>query len=329
MANNKAKKDILLETGTNEVELAEFFLGESSYGVNVAKIREFVPYDIKTVTKVPNSPHSMLGMLLLRGKTIPLVDLKQNLEQQDDVVSERPVVLVTEFNSLTNGFLIDSINQIHRLSWSDIKPLNQLISGHSPRITGTVHIKGREILILDLEYIIGRLFPEQMSRLTEYESDEHAPQVHESLQEKRNKCPVVIAEDSGMIRKLIINALKKEGYININDFDNGLSAYHYLSNLKQEAEANNQSISELLSIVVSDIEMPQMDGLNLCKRIKEDTGFSGVPVILFSSLINEQMIKKCKQVGADGQISKPEMKKMITYIDEILGLSENENNDEE
>jgi len=330
MAKGQSKRDILLESGTNEVELAEFFLGKRSYGVNVAKIREFVPYDVKTVTKVPNSPPSMLGMLLLRGKTIPLVDLKTNLELKDNGKSDRPVVLVTEFNTLTNGFLIDSINQIHRLSWSDIKPLNPIISEHSHRITGTVHIKGKDILILDLEYIVGKLFPEQMSKLTEYESEQHSSTaVHESIQEIRNKHPVVIAEDSGMIRNLILNALKKEGYKNVHDFDNGLSAYQYLTDLKQQVETGNKSMSELLSIVVSDIEMPQMDGLNLCKRIKDDQIFSGIPVVLFSSLINDQMIRKCKQVGADGQISKPEMKKMISYLDEMLGISEPEKTDDE
>jgi len=323
MAQEKVRSEILLETGTNEVELAEFFLGNRSYGVNVAKIREFVPYEKKSVTKVPNSPPTMMGMLLLRGKTIPLVDLKKNLGQIDDFQSERPVVLVTEFNSLTNGFLIDSINQIHRISWSDIKPLSPILSHHSHRITGTVHIKGKEILILDLEYIIGKLFPENMSRLTVYEN-ENSERAELPIQERRNKYQVVIADDSGMIRKLVLNALKSEGYVNVRGFDNGLTAYNYLKTLKQQSESEHTPINDLLNIVVSDIEMPQMDGLNLCKRIKEDTVLSQVPVILFSSLINEQMIQKCKRVGADGQISKPEMKKMIGYIDQILGIQDSD-----
>ncbi|MBF0452322.1 MAG: chemotaxis protein CheV [Candidatus Magnetomorum sp.] len=323
MAHEKTRNEILLETGTNEVELAEFFIGKGSYGVNVAKIREFVPYEKKAVTKIPNAPPTMMGMLLLRGKTIPLVNLKQNLGQKDDTISERPVVLVTEFNNLVNGFLIDSINQIHRLSWSDIKPLSPVLSQHSHRITGTVHLKGRDILILDLEYIIGRLFPENMSRLIEFE-DENRVKSEVSIQERRNKYPVVIAEDSGMIRKLIINALTSEGYKNVRDFDNGLSAFNYIATLKQQAESERRPINELLGIVVSDIEMPQMDGLNLCKRVKSDTTLSQVPVILFSSLINDQMIQKCKRVGADGQISKPEMKKMIGYIDQMLGIQDND-----
>jgi two-component system chemotaxis response regulator CheV len=322
MAKDPSKNEILLESGTNEVELAEFFLGKRSYGVNVAKIREFVPYKKGSVTKVPNAPPSMIGMLLLRGKTIPLIHLKQNLELDDNTISERPVVLVTEFNTVVNGFLIDSISRIHRLSWSDIKPLNPVLSQHAHRITGTVHIDKREILILDLEYIIGQLFPDKMASLNIYENQVNDTK-NLSIQEKRNQYPIVIADDSGMIRKLIFNALKSEGYQNVRDFDNGLSAFNYLIDSKQKAEASKCPIKDLVSVVVSDIEMPQMDGLNLCKRIKDDTVLSKIPVILFSSLINEQMVIKCKRVGADRQITKPEMKKMIAYVDEVLGIQNN------
>jgi len=319
MSQDQSKKEILLETGTNEVELAEFFLGERSYGVNVAKIREFVSYQKGSVTKVPNSPFSMMGMLLLRGKTIPLINLKQNLELKDDTVSERPVVLVTEFNTVVNGFLIDSISRIHRLSWSDIKPLNPILSQHAHRITGTVHVDNREILILDLEYIIGQLFPDKMASLNEYENKESQTKGM-TVQEVRNKYPIVIADDSGMIRKLIFNALKSEGYKNVRDFDNGLSAYNYLVDAKQKSEAEKCPVNEVVGVLVSDIEMPQMDGLNLCKRVKDDPVLQNIPVILFSSLINEQMVRKCKRVGADAQVSKPEMKKMIATIDGVLGL---------
>jgi two-component system chemotaxis response regulator CheV len=323
MSQDPSKKEILLETGTNEVELAEFFLCDRSYGVNVAKIREFVPYDKSTLTKVPNSPDSMIGMILLRGKNIPLINLKKNLELSDLSISERPVVLVTEFNSVVNGFLIDSISRIHRLSWSDIKPLSPILSQHANRVTGTVHVNKREILLLDLEHIIGELFPDKMASLNEYENNERNLSGL-SLQEKRNKYPVVIADDSGMIRKLIFNALMSEGYQHVRDFDNGLTTFNYLLDAKQKAEAQQCPINDLVGIVVSDIEMPQMDGLNLCKRIKEDAVLTNIPVIMFSSLINEQMILKCKRVGANGHITKPEMRKMIAYVDEILGIKESD-----
>jgi len=321
MSQDRLKNEILLESGTNEVELAEFFLCKNCYGVNVAKIREFVPYNESSVTKIPNTPSGMIGMLMLRGKNIPLINLKQSLGLKDNSISERPVVLVTEFNNIVNGFLIDSISRIHRLSWSDINTLSPILAQHAHRVTGTVHIDKREILILDLEYIIGELFPNKMSSLSEFENKENDLEGL-SLKELRNNYPVVIADDSGMIRKLIFNALKTEGYKNVRDFDNGLTAFNYLLDLKQKVEADHCPISDLVGIVVSDIEMPQMDGLNLCKRIKEDSVLSSIPVILFSSLINEQMIIKCKRVGADGHISKPEMKQMISCIDGILGISE-------
>jgi len=319
--NDEVRKDILLETGTNEVELAEFLLGKQSFGVNVAKIREFVPYLKKSVTKVPNSHPSMDGVFLLRGKTIPLINLNFHLQRKVEEIPERPVVLVTEFNNLINGFRIDAINQIHRLSWNDIKPLNPLISRNAPRLTGTVHIKGTEILILDLEFIISEIFPGKMKELTEYESKTQSKEEQDQKIQQRSDVKIIIAEDSTMIRTLIKNAVNSEGYTNLHLFDNGKDAYNYCVKLQKQAGQENRSINNYLNIIVSDIEMPQMDGLTLCKKIKDELRFRNIPVILFSSLINEQMVAKCKAVGADSFISKPQMAKLVSMIDKYMGLS--------
>jgi len=312
MADNK---EILLESGTNELEIAEFTLGGQSFGINVAKIREFVPYDPEAVTKVPNSPKSMLGVFLLRGRTIPLIDLKTHLDQGKDYESDRPVVLVTEFNTLMNGFIIDSINQIHRLSWSDIKSLNPILQKHTTRFTGTVNVKDKEILIMDLEYIVTEIFPEKMKGLTQINEIETSD---EELVSKRGSAQIVIAEDSKMIRNMITKTISSAGYNNLKIFENGEFAYNFIKSTKLDAEKENKNLSDYVSLLVTDIEMPRMDGLTFCRNIREELKEQSFPIIIFSSLINEQMIVKCKTVGANAHVTKPEMADLVEIMDKLI-----------
>jgi len=312
---DKPRQDILLETGTNEVEIAEFLLGSQSFGINVAKIKEFVPYDITSLTKVPNSPPSMIGVFLLRGRTIPLIDLNVHLGRKEGYTSERPVVLVTEFNTMINGFRIDAINQIHRLSWNDLKPLNPLLKKHTTRFTGTVNVKNHEILILDLEYIVSEIFPEKMKGLIEF----NRPDItEEDIVKKRQTKKIVIAEDSNMIRKMIINNISVSGYDNITSFDNGLDAYNYIKKSKKQADSEGKDISEYINLVVSDIEMPKMDGLALCRGVKEELKLSNLHVIMFSSLINEQMAIKCRSVGSSAHVTKPQVGELVSIVDGLI-----------
>ena len=161
-----AKKDgILLESGTNEVEILEFLLDGQSFGVNVAKIQAIVQFDAKNLTVIPLSPPSLAGMLLFRDRTIPLLDLKNVLGimststwgMEGDGEEENRIVLVMEFNGLTSAAIIDGVNRIHRISWEDLKPLNPLLNDCTEEYTGTVTLNGRDILILDLEKIVGGL----------------------------------------------------------------------------------------------------------------------------------------------------------------------------
>jgi two-component system chemotaxis response regulator CheV len=309
------RKEILLESGTNELEIAEFILGTQSFGINVAKIREFVPYDPEAVTKVPNSPDSMVGVFLLRGRTIPLINLKSHLGRIDDVESEKPVVLVTEFNTLVNGFIIDAINQIHRLSWSEVKSLNPVLKQHTTRFTGTVNVKDKEVLIMDLEYIVSEIFPEKMRGLTHLDTQTLSA---EEKEQRRPAGQVVIAEDSGMIRNMIIKTISSAGYSNIKSFDNGESAYEYVKSTKNEAEQQGNHLSDIISIVVTDIEMPRMDGLTFCRNVREELNEKLFPVIIFSSLINEQMAIKCRNVGANAHVTKPQIAELVDLMDNLI-----------
>ncbi len=308
-----AKQDILLETGTNEVEIAEFAISSQCFGVNVAKIREFVPYDQLNVTKLPDKHPSMLGVFLLRDRTIPLIDLRMhlNIKGKEDQSSVRQVVAITDFNDMINGFIIDSVNRIHRLSWKDIEPLSSFIENCAISITGSIHIEEREILVLDLERIIDEVFPESAMSASE---EDFADKPKE---EKREHTKLIIAEDSSTIRNLIVKILTSVGYKNITAFENGKDALDEFTRLKQKAESEGKDITEYVTFAVFDIEMPQMDGLTLCKNVKGELGLTDVKVIMFSSLINEQMALKCKKVGANAHITKPNIHKLVELADKL------------
>ncbi|MFH2128217.1 MAG: chemotaxis protein CheW, partial [Pseudomonadota bacterium] len=184
------KHEILLETGTNEVEVAEFRLCGQSFGVNVAKIREFIPFEGIKVSKLPGRHPSVAGVFLLRGKSIPLVNLDKHLELKCGEADENQVVVVTEFNNMTTAYVADFIDRIHRVSWSEFKPLNAMLAANATCVVGSVNISNHEVLILDLENIIGEIFPETIINYDEKKFVEK-PKV-----EKREQAKILFAEDS-------------------------------------------------------------------------------------------------------------------------------------
>jgi len=305
-----AKQEILLETGTNEVEVAEFRLCGQSFGVNVAKIREFIPFEGIKVSKLPGRHPSVAGVFLLRGKSIPLVNLDQHLgiaRQQEG--HENRVVVVTDFNNMTTAFVADFINRIYRVSWSEFKPLTAMLAASSPCVVGSVSIDDREVLILDLEHIVGEIFPESIINYDEKAfADKPKPG-------KRSQVKIFFAEDSAIIRKQVGKILRSVGYEQLSVFDNGQTALEAIIQAQAQAESDGQDLSQYLNLVLTDIEMPQMDGLALCRRIKKELGLK-VPVVVFSSLINEQMARKCETVGADAYTAKPETERLIELLDQ-------------
>ena len=323
-----SRQGILLESGTNEVEILEFYLGSQGFGVNVAKVQAIVQFQRENLTRLPNAHMSMPGMLLFRNRTIPLIDLAcdlnirppvdwdgedaENTPAVDDhgVSLDKRIVLVTEFNRVVNSFLVDGVNRIHRISWQDISPVNPVLAVSSAEFTGSVNIEGHEILIVDLEKIISNIFPEAAMRFSALEelSPFHRPE--------RSEVKVILADDSSAIRNMIHEVLTAGGYEDIRTFNNGRDAYDAIVADCQAAEADGTELGEKLNVVISDIEMPQMDGLTLCRNLKQNLGLQTLPVILFSSLINEQMAAKCQSVGADVWISKPQIAELVTLLDQ-------------
>jgi two-component system chemotaxis response regulator CheV len=304
------RQEILLETGTNEVEILEFILRDQSFGVNVAKIKQIVQYEPGKRNEVPESPSAMMGVYLHRDGTIPLIDLGQALHMDADDSVEKPLVLVCEFNNVICGFYIDGVKRIHRLSWKDIQPMNEMLAKRSSCIISSVNIDSEEVLIVDLEHIIAMMGISDNSQPTEHISDEIVASDFEVR--------IILAEDSGFIRSQMVEFLRAGGFTNIEAFPSGQKAYDAIQKHIQESEKEKRPITDYFNFIITDIEMPQMDGLTLCRLIKEDPRLKKVPVTIYSSLINDQMQIKCKQVGADYHMCKPQLGDLMKMINKHL-----------
>jgi two-component system chemotaxis response regulator CheV len=291
------ESNILLESGTNELELLVFEVGDSTFGINIAKVVEIMIN--MDVTPVPNSPDEVEGVFIPRDKLISVIDLHKVIktEKHDD----NNIFVICEFNKITVAFRVGRVDGIQRIKWSDISdpPMGTSASEGAGISTGVVKIDGKIIIIMDFEKIVSRL------NLTSGFDDQGIDDIHmtEAIGQKR----LVVADDSSFLNKMITDSLAKVGFTNVVSFTNGQDAWEYVSSFR-DADGN---ITDNIACVISDIEMPRMDGHALTRRIKEDQILKQIPVLLFSSLINEQMILKCKAVGADGQFSKPQIKELI------------------
>jgi two-component system chemotaxis response regulator CheV len=253
-------------------------------------------------------------MLLFRDTTVPLLDLANTLgiePVKGDAIEgqiEERIVLVMEFNSIVSAVIADGVNRIHRISWSDISPLSKILSDTSSAFTGSVSIEDREVLIVDMEKIVSTLLPAAALRMASKNTVRHP------LADDRCTKKIFFAEDSNTIRQSIVEILAEEGYTGVTAFDNGQSCYDAILALKAAAESTGDDVSDQIDIIISDIEMPQMDGLTLCKKCKTELNLR-TPVVMFSSLINEQMARKCESVGADDYMAKPEIEKLVAIVD--------------
>lgn len=303
MGDNAAdKKGILLETGTNEFEIVEFNIGEVYYGINVAKVREVITR--VPVTKMPQVHPYVDGLFTLRGRVMPLVNLPRCLGEGGEQESRN--IIVTEINNYNMGFLVDNVSRIHRISWSDMEPAPEV--GDSSMVVGVIKMSDKIVLLLDFEKIIAEINPEVNIKLTTFED------AGSDIKAEREKQRIVVAEDSPMLRDLLVSTLHEAGYKFIKDFNNGKAAWQYLESLAKESG----DIKDKVKIIISDIEMPQMDGHHLLKLVRESRELSDLPLILFSSLINEEMRIKGDALGANGQISKPEIGQLITLLDKLI-----------
>lgn len=292
---------ILLENGTNELEILEFTLAGNSYGINVAKIKEIIIY--QPVTPVPNSHPSIEGIFMPRDVMITAIDLKNCLGRGESKPSG--LFIITNFNKLNIAFHVENVLGIHRVSWRDIiKPDVTISTTEESVSTGIIKKDGKLIIILDFEKIVSDINPETGLKLSD---------IVELGERKRSNVPILIAEDSPLLNKLIVDSLKKAGYTNLIHTENGQQAYDVITQCKEDG-----TLKEHVGVIVTDIEMPEMDGHRLTKLVKSDEATSHIPIIIFSSLVNEEMKKKGSALGADAQLSKPEIGNLVKIVDQLV-----------
>ena len=314
-----SQSNILLEAGTNELEVVEFYLDEfvppsdaapqndengqpvaepsyrGYYGVNVAKVLEIIR--MPKVTALPEVQHpSVRGAFNLRSRIIPLVDLAMWLGKAHPNNEEQPKTIVTEFNNVTTAFMVSGVNRIHRISWEQVEPPNKYVAAVSNNtVIGVVKLEDRIIFLLDLEKVVANLNPKLGLRLDDLGKDW-----------SNSGYRALVADDSALVREMLRDLMEKAGFT-VEVVSNGRAAWERLEDFKRRCEEGGQPITDFVHVVVSDIEMPVMDGLNLTHRIKTDPMLNKLPVVLFSSLITDKLRHKGDSVGADDQISKPEV----------------------
>ena len=297
--------NILLENGTNELEVLEFMLEGRHYGINVAKIREIISY--QEATPVPNSHPSIEGIFMPRDTMITAINLRNCLQLREYEEKEKAssLFIITNFNKLDIAFHVDSVLGIHRVSWNNIiKPGNTVSTSEDGVSTGIIKIDGRLIIILDFEKIVTDINPETGLKISEIEAlGERSPR----------DTPILIAEDSPLLNKLIVNSLKQAGYTNLIHTENGRQAYDVIQQCKADG-----TLKDHVRCIITDIEMPEMDGHRLTKLVKEDEATKDIPIVIFSSLVNEEMKRKGRALGADAQLSKPEIGNLVHIVDELV-----------
>lgn len=295
--------NILLESGTNELELLEFIVNGNHYGINVAKISELIPY--QKPTPVPNSNECIEGIFMPRDFIISVINLAKCLGFPDSQHPESDMYIITNFNRLHTAFHVEKVLGIHRIFWSDIsKPDSTISAAGTASATGIVRIDDELIIILDFEKIVSEINPETGVKLSDI--DKLGPR-------ERYEKPILIAEDSPLLSRMICNCLDKAGYTNVIPTDNGQEAWDMLNKFLKEGNLDSK-----VSCLITDIEMPKMDGHRLTKLVKESKEFEHIPVVIFSSLVSPEMKKKGEALGADAQLSKPEIGMLVEEIDKLI-----------
>ncbi|MEW6235076.1 MAG: chemotaxis protein [Candidatus Omnitrophota bacterium] len=292
------KEQILMEAGTNELEILVFNVGEEKFGINVAKIREVIR--LPKITYPPNTHPLIEGVMNLRNFIIPVINLRRALGYPSRKTQESDRVIVSEFHKQWFGFIVDSVQTICRISWKDIDP-PPVAHQHANNLTGIAHVEEELVLMLDVETITQVLIPMKSQ----------AEETHSSgdLIKKRGMKRILTADDSGMIRTVVNEKLQEAGYTNVTITINGEEAWDALQRDRG------------FDVVITDIEMPRIDGLHLTKLIKAEADFKKIPVIIFSSIISEDNRNKGEAVGADCQITKPDLPLLVGTVDRLLGLA--------
>ena len=297
------ENQILLESGTNEIEIMEFTIDGNLYGINVAKVREILIS--APVKHMPHAHPAVEGIFKPRDAVITVVDLPKYLNGESDNKGVKALFIITNFNKMYIAFRVHSVVRISRISWTDIQKPDKTVSGGAEGVATGIAQCGEDLVtILDFERIVAEIAPETSIQIEEIDS--LGPR-------SRNDQPIWVAEDSILLSKMIETSLRKAGYVNLRMFSNGRELWEALNGIPA-----SRDLHEDVALIITDIEMPQMDGHRLTKLVKDNHRFNCIPLIIFSSLISEEMRIKGRQLGADEQLTKPEIGHLVDVMDHLL-----------
>lgn len=304
--------------GTNRLEILLFSLGkdmasgrEEVFGINVFKIREVM--HLPAVTRAPDMPPGVMGMVSLRGNMIPVIDLVHFCGVE---VEEPPgILIVTEYNKNTQGLLVHSVEQILRMAWAGIKvPPPMMAHEMGGLITAVTELDdGRIVMIIDVERVLSET-------ATGGEDESVYKEIVQLEQTEDRPRTMLYADDSVVARKQIEKTLDKMG-VTYTSAKNGEEAWERLQDIAERARSMDVPVSEILDVVLTDVEMPSMDGYVLTKKIKSDPRFKGVPVVMHSSLSADANITMGTNVGADAYVAKFDPRELASVLEPFLNKS--------
>lgn len=305
MPDNPSNELVILEFQI-DCALPDGKISRGYYGINVSKVKRIInmPED---VVQIPRTHPAITGIISIDDTTIPLIDLTKWLKRE--LPDRQPSkIIITEFSGVLNGFVVHSVSRIHNILWKDVEHAPELLEYEKANITGIVKVQEKVILLLDFEKIVWDINPDAGFKIDD--SNQYAKP------DRLDKC-IMVVEDSSFIRDLLQGRLTKAGYKVISVSD-GQEAIHKLDAFLVDAKATGQEIAKFVNLVITDLEMPQMGGEDLIKKIKEDIYLNKLPVVVFSSLIYEKNEQRVKELGADAVITKPEIKRLVDIIDNML-----------
>lgn len=288
----------IIKDGTNEFKIVEFSIGNSLFAINVSKVHRVINHEETAI--IPNSDNCLEGVFDLRGENVvPLINLAQYLHLPKSNNPNNDKIIITEFNNIFTAFHVHKVDRIHLISWKDVEAPDAVTHSHKGIVSGIIRMEEKIILLLDFEKILLELSPS--SAIEELSKDRANYNI-------RSDKKIILAEDSEMLRTRILDILDEAGYTNIIPFNNGQDAWEYIN------DSNNNSPD----LIITDIEMPQMDGHRLTHLIKNESETPNIPVFIFSSLINDAMYRRGKELGANEQITKPQINKLVSLLDQYL-----------
>ena len=297
----------MLESGKETLRLMEFIIAGGRFGINVAKVDEIMKYSQYPITPMPNSNPFVEGIFRPRTETMTVINLAAYMGLPPSEDEERDILIITKLNNIKTAFHVHGVEAIDVVAMSDIeKPDATIYGGEEGMATGVAKHGDRLITVIDFEKILIDISPNSMGFGT---SDIERLGVRD-----RSTKPILLVEDSPLLERLILTCLEKAGYVNITCVGNGQEAWDLLKKYKE----SEKPIEEQICAVITDIEMPLMDGHRLLRLIKEDSILKKLPVVVFSSLITPDMRAVGEKLGASGNISKPEIANLVTVVDEFI-----------